>query len=141
MLQLVKDTTSSTRDTKGQNFPVLRFVPTRHEVKEDCILMYHRCLYAVAEKITQSTAMEDKRFRKELQVSLAITTFHPTSQKLAGHDDQTSRQLRALCWTVVRSKQLDTSKQRRCNYEWQGFACVARWCEAPPCYLKKRDVE
>lgn len=48
-LQLVKDVSGSTRDFKAQNFPAL------------C------CLIVLAEKITQTTAMEDRRIRKELQ--------------------------------------------------------------------------
>ncbi|KAJ7742186.1 Dopey, N-terminal-domain-containing protein [Mycena olivaceomarginata] len=50
-LQLVKDIFgSSTREFKPQTYPTLR------------------CLTVLAEKITQTTAMEDRRIRKELQV-------------------------------------------------------------------------
>ncbi|KAJ4470942.1 Dopey, N-terminal-domain-containing protein [Lentinula aciculospora] len=48
-LQLAKEIAGSTRDFKPQTFPTLR------------------CATVLAEKITQTTAMEDKRIRKELQ--------------------------------------------------------------------------
>ncbi|KAG6851405.1 hypothetical protein H0H93_005803 [Arthromyces matolae] len=48
-LQLVKDITGSTRDFKIHHFAALN------------------CLTVLAEKITQTTAMEDRRIRKELQ--------------------------------------------------------------------------
>ncbi|KAG5643542.1 hypothetical protein DXG03_000683 [Asterophora parasitica] len=48
-LQLVKEIVGSTRDFKAQNFPAL------------C------CLTVLADKISQTTAMEDRRVRKELQ--------------------------------------------------------------------------
>ncbi|RDB28675.1 Protein dopey [Hypsizygus marmoreus] len=48
-LQLIKEIVGSTRDFKSQNFPALS------------------CLTVLAEKITQTTAMEDRRVRKELQ--------------------------------------------------------------------------
>ncbi|CAK5264480.1 unnamed protein product [Mycena citricolor] len=48
-LQLVKDVSGSTREYKPQTYPALR------------------CLTVLAEKITQTTAMEDRRNRKELQ--------------------------------------------------------------------------
>ncbi|KAJ7103154.1 Dopey, N-terminal-domain-containing protein, partial [Mycena belliarum] len=49
-LQLVKDILPSTREFKPQTYPALR------------------CLTVLAEKITQTTAIEDRRIRKELQV-------------------------------------------------------------------------
>ncbi|KAJ3739812.1 Dopey, N-terminal-domain-containing protein [Lentinula detonsa] len=48
-LQLAKEIAGSTRDFKPQTFPTFR------------------CATVLAEKITQTTAMEDKRVRKELQ--------------------------------------------------------------------------
>ncbi|KAF7302659.1 Dopey-N domain-containing protein [Mycena chlorophos] len=48
-LQLVKDLTGSAREFKPQTYPALR------------------CLAVLADKITQTTAMEDRRIRKELQ--------------------------------------------------------------------------
>ncbi|KAF8640453.1 hypothetical protein AX17_000117 [Amanita inopinata Kibby_2008] len=48
-LQLVKDVTAGTRDFKVQSYPALR------------------CLTILAEKVTQTTAMEDRRLKKELQ--------------------------------------------------------------------------
>ncbi|KIK71711.1 hypothetical protein GYMLUDRAFT_33858 [Collybiopsis luxurians FD-317 M1] len=48
-LQLAKDIAGSTRDFKPQTFPTLR------------------CATVLAEKLTQTTAMEDRRIRKELQ--------------------------------------------------------------------------
>ncbi|KAJ6601434.1 Dopey, N-terminal-domain-containing protein [Mycena vulgaris] len=48
-LQLVKDVFVNTREFKSQTYPALR------------------CLTVLAEKITQTTAMEDRRIRKELQ--------------------------------------------------------------------------
>ncbi|KAJ7269339.1 Dopey, N-terminal-domain-containing protein [Mycena haematopus] len=48
-LQLVKDIFGSTREFKAQTYPTLR------------------CLTVLAEKITQTMAMEDRRIRKELQ--------------------------------------------------------------------------
>ncbi|KAF8079121.1 Dopey, N-terminal-domain-containing protein [Lyophyllum atratum] len=48
-LQLIKEIVGSTRDFKAQNFPALI------------------CLAVLAEKITQTTAMDDRRVRKELQ--------------------------------------------------------------------------
>ncbi|KAF7303085.1 Dopey-N domain-containing protein [Mycena kentingensis (nom. inval.)] len=47
-VQLVKDITGNTREFKPQTYPALR------------------CLTVLAEKITQTTAMEDRRIRKEL---------------------------------------------------------------------------
>ncbi|KAJ6623058.1 Dopey, N-terminal-domain-containing protein [Mycena sp. CBHHK59/15] len=52
-LQLVKDISGSTRDFKPQTYPALR------------------CLTVLAEKITQTTAVEDRRIRKELQETFA----------------------------------------------------------------------
>ncbi|KAF8665364.1 hypothetical protein AX16_000383 [Volvariella volvacea WC 439] len=51
-LQLVKDIIGSSRDTRTQNFFSLR------------------CLAVLAEKVTQTTALEDKRIKKELQDNL-----------------------------------------------------------------------
>ncbi|PFH49049.1 hypothetical protein AMATHDRAFT_5245 [Amanita thiersii Skay4041] len=48
-LQLVKDITGGTREFKIQNYPALR------------------CLIVLADKVTQTTAMEDRRIRKEVQ--------------------------------------------------------------------------
>ncbi|KAJ7610904.1 Dopey, N-terminal-domain-containing protein [Roridomyces roridus] len=48
-LQLVKDLFGGTREFKPQTYPALR------------------CLTVLAEKVTQTTAMEDRRIRKELQ--------------------------------------------------------------------------
>ncbi|KAJ7755024.1 Dopey, N-terminal-domain-containing protein [Mycena maculata] len=48
-LQLVKDIFSNTREFRAQTYPALR------------------CLTVLAEKVTQTTAMEDRRIRKELQ--------------------------------------------------------------------------
>ncbi|KAK7464504.1 hypothetical protein VKT23_006673 [Stygiomarasmius scandens] len=48
-LQLTKDVLGSSRDLKPQTFPTLR------------------CISVLAEKITQTTAMEDRRIRKDLQ--------------------------------------------------------------------------
>ncbi|KAJ6523556.1 Dopey, N-terminal-domain-containing protein [Mycena capillaripes] len=48
-LQLIKDIFGNTREFKAQTYPTLR------------------CLTVLAEKITQTTAMEDRRIRKELQ--------------------------------------------------------------------------
>ncbi|KAK7063885.1 dopey-N domain-containing protein [Favolaschia claudopus] len=52
-LQLVKDIFASTKEFKPQTYPTLR------------------CLTVLAEKITQTTAMEDRRIRKELQETFA----------------------------------------------------------------------
>ncbi|KAE9401014.1 hypothetical protein BT96DRAFT_956680 [Gymnopus androsaceus JB14] len=49
-LQLAKEIAGSTRDFKPQTFPTLR-----------------RCATLLAEKITQTTAIEDRRIRKDLQ--------------------------------------------------------------------------
>ncbi|TFY67972.1 hypothetical protein EVG20_g3733 [Dentipellis fragilis] len=48
-LQLAKEVVSTTKDYKAQVFPVLR------------------CMSVLADKLTQTTAMEDRRVRKELQ--------------------------------------------------------------------------
>ncbi|KAF7307364.1 Dopey-N domain-containing protein [Mycena indigotica] len=48
-LQLVKDVSGGTREFKPQTYPALR------------------CLTILAEKVTQTTAMEDRKIRKELQ--------------------------------------------------------------------------
>ncbi|TFK26748.1 hypothetical protein FA15DRAFT_255211 [Coprinopsis marcescibilis] len=48
-LQLVKDICGSTKDFKTQHFPTLK------------------CLAMLADKVTQTTAMDDRRVRKELQ--------------------------------------------------------------------------
>jgi hypothetical protein len=50
-MQLTKEIVSSVKDYKIQSFDALR------------------CLSALAEKVTQTAAMEDRRIRKELQAS------------------------------------------------------------------------
>lgn len=50
-MQLTKEIVSSVKDYKIQSLYALR------------------CLSVLAEKVTQTTAMEDRRIRKELQVS------------------------------------------------------------------------
>ncbi|KAF9011155.1 Dopey, N-terminal-domain-containing protein [Cyathus striatus] len=52
-LQLVKEISGGTKEFKPQTFPALR------------------CLSVLAEKVTQTTAMEDRRIRKELQDNYA----------------------------------------------------------------------
>ncbi|TRM61588.1 hypothetical protein BD626DRAFT_598473 [Schizophyllum amplum] len=51
-VQLVKDITGNSREFKPQHYPALR------------------CISVLADKLTQTTAMEDRRVRKELQDSL-----------------------------------------------------------------------
>jgi hypothetical protein len=67
-IQLAKDVIGNARDLKMQTFPTLRSelhqLVTHSEVKTS-----FRCLSVLAEKITQTTATEDRRIRKELQVS------------------------------------------------------------------------
>ncbi|KAF9486392.1 hypothetical protein BDN70DRAFT_822033, partial [Pholiota conissans] len=48
-IQVVKEILAASREFKAHNFPTLR------------------CLSVLAEKVTQTTAMDDKKFRKELQ--------------------------------------------------------------------------
>lgn len=53
-MQLAKEIASSAKDFKIQSFFALR------------------CLSVLAEKVTQTTAMEDRRIRKELQASTLL---------------------------------------------------------------------
>ena len=64
-LQLVKDLVGSTREFKAPNFPALRSVALE---SQKIFLHYFRCLGVLAEKVTQTTAVDDRRIRKELQV-------------------------------------------------------------------------
>lgn len=58
-MQLTKEIVSSVKDYKIQSLYALR------------------CLSVLAEKVTQTTAMEDRRIRKELQVSNNLWwTYH-----------------------------------------------------------------
>jgi hypothetical protein len=66
-LQLAKDIISSVRDCRPQVFPVLRCVA---RCQSPCIVLIlsFRCVSILADKITQTTALEDRRIRKDLQV-------------------------------------------------------------------------
>lgn len=70
-LQLAKDILGNSRDSKAQVFPVLRFVRIQYMYIDPSFMTYFvcRCITVLADKMTQTTAMEDRRIRKDLQVS------------------------------------------------------------------------
>jgi len=68
-VQLVKDLTGGTREFKINNYLALRYASnSRNEYRYSSP---QRCLTMLADKVTQTTAMEDRRFKKELQVGTA----------------------------------------------------------------------
>jgi hypothetical protein len=69
-IQLAKEILGSSRDFKACNFPTLRFEVSAVFSSENLTLC--RCLGILADKITQSTSMEDRKIRKELQVCNSI---------------------------------------------------------------------
>lgn len=68
-LQLAKDILGNSRDFKAQVFPVLRFVRNCYIDPSFMTYLVCRCITVLADKMTQTTAMEDRRIRKDLQVS------------------------------------------------------------------------
>jgi len=68
-LQLAKDIISNIRDSRPQVFPVLRYATCRW-LPCTISLLFFRCVSTLADKITQTTALEDRRIRKDLQVVL-----------------------------------------------------------------------
>jgi hypothetical protein len=73
-LQLVKDLVGSTREFKAPNFPALRSVSLESRQVIKIFLPCFRCLGVLAEKVTQTTAVDDKRIRKELQVDEMLSS-------------------------------------------------------------------
>ena len=73
-LQLVKDLVGSTREFKAPNFPALRSVSLESQKVVKIFLHCFRCLGVLAEKVTQTTAVDDKRIRKELQVDEMLSS-------------------------------------------------------------------
>jgi len=73
-LQLVKDLVGSTREFKAPNFPALRSVSLESQKVIKIFLHCFRCLGVLAEKVTQTTAVDDKRIRKELQVDEMLSS-------------------------------------------------------------------
>lgn len=65
-LQLVKEITSGTKEFKPQHFPALRCVNVAIRVLSASHVFF-RCLAVLADKVTQTTAMDDKRVRKDMQ--------------------------------------------------------------------------
>jgi hypothetical protein len=66
-LQLAKDIISNIKDSRPQVFPILRCATRRH-APCSILLICLRCVSILADKITQTTALEDRRIRKDLQV-------------------------------------------------------------------------
>ena len=73
-LQLVKDLVGSTREFKAPNFPALRSVALESQKVIKIFLHCFRCLGVLAEKVTQTTAVDDRRIRKELQVDEMLSS-------------------------------------------------------------------
>lgn len=74
---LVKDLVGSAREFKAPNFPALRSAVFFESQKVIKIFLYcFRCLGVLAEKVTQTTAVDDKRIRKELQVDEMLSSEH-----------------------------------------------------------------
>lgn len=67
-LQLVKDIIGGTKDFKTQHFSALRCATHLARMDYFTFILSPRCLAVLAEKITQTTAMEDRRIRKDVQV-------------------------------------------------------------------------
>ena len=75
-----------------------------------------RCLSVLAEKVTQTTAMDDRRIRKELQVELSLFDVRFTSlTPQPGEFRETLGFLCFLCWALFRSGELDSSQHKRCT--------------------------
>lgn len=70
-MQLVKEVVAGLKDLKLQGYYTLRFVfrlrPVPVRDSPD-----NRCLTVLADKVVQTTALDDRRPRKELQVRLAV---------------------------------------------------------------------
>jgi len=66
-IQLVKEVVTGLKDLKLQGYYTLRFaIKLRPTPVRDS--PNNRCLTVLADKVVQTTAMEDRRLRKELQV-------------------------------------------------------------------------
>ena len=66
-MQLVKEVVTGLKDLKLQGYFTLRFAANPH------FMLVHdslddRCLTVLADKIVQTSALDDRRVRKELQV-------------------------------------------------------------------------
>ena len=69
-MQLAKEILSGNKDFKTQGFPTLRYGSV---IRQRILLdLFHRCLTILAEKVTQTTAMEDKRTKKDIQVRILL---------------------------------------------------------------------
>jgi hypothetical protein len=91
-MQLAKEIASSVKDFKIQSFFALR------------------CLSVLADKVTQTSAMEDRRIRKEFQVThqpVYIVSWCSVSQTL-GYVRQIARCLRNSRWSIARPRIMDT---------------------------------
>lgn len=65
-MQLAKDIASNIREFRAQVYLTLRWeghpVDRLHDSRR-----FHRCLCVLGDKVTQTTAMDDKRVKKDLQ--------------------------------------------------------------------------
>ena len=72
-LQLAKDLLGSLRDFRPQAFAALKYV------LKDCVLpspiadVISRCFTVLADKVSQTTALDDRRIRKDMQVGVRLT--------------------------------------------------------------------
>jgi hypothetical protein len=129
-LQLAKDVISNIRDFRPQVFPVLRFV-VGHLSLYIISLFLRRCISILADKITQTTALEDRRIRKDLQVFfffLVLCLWRQADYFGLGYIRKTSRCYSSIRQSEYRYELLDpTKQQRRPGVKRSGFPNAPRY--------------
>lgn len=131
-LQLAKDIISNIRDSRPQVFPVLRYEACRWSPCTTSPLSF-RCVSTLADKITQTTALEDRRIRKDLQVGLTLFSadIWLTLSGL-GNIWETSWGHSGVCQPDYGLELLDSTKyQRRPFVKRSGFPDAKRWVLGP----------
>ena len=69
-LTLAKDVTANVKEFRSQVFPVLRYVFQYVLFNFWPHQLMYRCTTVLASKIAQTTAIEDRRMRKDIQVCI-----------------------------------------------------------------------
>ena len=70
-MQLIKEVVTGLKDLKLQGYYTLRFAPKLRSTPV-CDSPNNRCLTVLADKVVQTTALDERRLRKELQVRAAV---------------------------------------------------------------------
>lgn len=107
-LQLTKEIIGHSRDLRVQNYPALRSASSTIICSSSSSDSSSRCLSVLAEKVTQTTAMDDRRIRKELQVSNLVKNLNGSSTLIVWYQETFGKLLDACVLLVSRSSEQGT---------------------------------